>query len=153
MNQQTEWEWLSFSAMSASQLYQVLALRMDVFILEQQCLWNDIDGLDQNAHHLLGWRLVDGERKLAAYLRLLAPGVHYDEMSIGRVVNARFARGSGVGRELIGRGIALAEQQYPGQRIKIGAQRYLEKFYASFGFETVSEPYLEDGIEHVKMLR
>jgi ElaA protein len=153
MTEQTEWEWLHFSALSAEQLYAVLALRMDVFILEQQCLWNDLDGLDQDAHHLLGWRTVDGKRQLAAYLRLLAPGVHYDEMSIGRVVNARFARGSGIGRELLNYGIKLAEQQYPGQRIKIGAQRYLEKFYASFGFLTVSEPYDEDGIMHVKMLR
>ncbi len=153
MNEQTEWEWLHFSALSATQLYAVLALRMDVFILEQQCLWNDLDGLDQDAHHLLGWRTVDGKRQLAAYLRLLAPGVHYDDMSIGRVVNARFARGSGIGRELLTHGIRLAEQQYPGQRIKIGAQRYLEKFYASFGFVTVSEPYDEDGIIHVKMLR
>ena len=153
MHEQTEWEWLHFKDMTATQLYEVLALRMDVFILEQKCLWNDLDGLDQDCHHLLGWRMVDGKRRLAAYLRVLAPGVHYDEMSIGRVVNARFARGSGIGRELMTYGIKLAEQQYPGHRIKIGAQRYLEKFYGSFGFVTVSEPYDEDGIIHVKMLR
>jgi ElaA protein len=153
MSEQTEWEWLPFSALSATQLYEILALRMDVFILEQQCLWNDLDGLDQDAYHLLAWRMVDGKRKLAAYLRVLAPGVHYDEMSIGRVVNARFARGSGIGRELLVKGIAHAEALHPGRRIKIGAQRYLEKFYGSFGFVTVSEPYDEDGIIHVKMLR
>ncbi len=153
MHEQTEWEWLHFNDMSATQLYDVLALRMDVFILEQTCLWNDLDGLDKDCHHLLGWRVLEGQRRLAAYLRVLAPGVHYDEMSIGRVVNARFARGTGIGRELMHHGIKLAERQYPGHRIKIGAQRYLEKFYGSFGFVTVSEPYDEDGIIHVKMLR
>jgi ElaA protein len=149
----TEWEWLTFGELTPYQLYDVMALRLDVFTIEQQCIWNDFDGLDQDAHHLLGWRTVDGKRKLAAYLRLLGPGVHYAEMSIGRVANARFARGTGIGRELMARGVALAERQYPGQRIKIGAQRYLERFYGSFGFETVSEPYDEDGIIHVKMLR
>lgn len=147
-----QFEWLTFDELSAATLYQVLALRMDVFILEQQCLWNDLDGLDQDAHHLLCWHSVDGQRRLAAYLRLLAPSVHYEEMSIGRVVNARWARGSGIGRELLAKGIALAEQTHPGD-IRIGAQRYLEPFYGSFGFVTVSEPYDEDGILHVKMLR
>jgi ElaA protein len=124
-----------------------------VFILEQTCLYPDIDGLDPQAHHLLGWRTIDGKRRLAAYLRVLGPGVKYDEMSLGRVITTKAARGSGAGRALLAEGIARAEALYPGHRIRIGAQQYLEGFYRSFGFETVSAPYDEDGIMHVDMLR
>ena len=98
-------------------------------------------------------RIIDGKRELAAYMRVLAPGAKYDEMSLGRVVTAPLARGTGIGRELLAQGIAHAERQHPGHRIRIGAQRYLEKFYAGFGFVTFSEPYDEDGIIHVDMLR
>ena len=112
-----------------------------------------MDGYDQAAWHLLGWRVIDGKRQLAASLRVIAPGVKYTEMSLGRVLSTPAARGTGVGRELLVEGIARAEQLYPGHRIRIGAQQYLEAFYASFGFKTVSEPYDEDGIMHVEMLR
>jgi ElaA protein len=149
----TEWQWSAFDQLCVADLYQVLQQRQDVFILEQQCFYQDFDGLDQGAHHLLGWREQDGKRTLAAYLRCLAPGVKYPEMSLGRVLCSKAARGSGIGRELLAQGIVHAERQHPGQRIRIGAQRYLEGFYASFGFVTVSEPYDEDGIIHVDMLR
>ncbi len=149
----TEWQWSTFAGLSAFDLYQVLQKRQDVFILEQTCLYPDMDGLDLGAHHLLGWRLIDGKRELAAYMRVLAPGAKYDEMSLGRVLTAPLARGSGIGRELLAQGIAHAERQHPGYRIRIGAQRHLEKFYGEFGFVTFSEPYDEDGIIHVDMLR
>lgn len=149
----TEWQWSAFSELSVDELYQVLQQRQDVFILEQRCFYQDFDGLDQGAHHLLGWRTVAGKRELAAYLRCLAPGVKYTEMSLGRVLSSKAARGSGIGRELLEQGIAHAERQHPGHRIRIGAQRYLEQFYASFGFVTFSAPYDEDGILHVDMLR
>ncbi|MES2018791.1 MAG: GNAT family N-acetyltransferase [Pseudomonadota bacterium] len=149
----TQWQWSAFDQLSVADLYQVLQQRQDVFILEQQCFYNDFDGLDQGAHHLLGWREIDGKRVLAAYLRCLAPGAKYTEMSLGRVLSNKAARGSGIGRELLEQGIANAERQHPGHRIRIGAQRYLEEFYASFGFVTFSEPYDEDGIIHVDMLR
>ena len=148
-----DWQFSSFKDLGPADLYEVLAQRQDVFILEQTCLYPDIDGLDPQAHHLLGWRSVDGQRRLAAYLRVLAPGVKYDEMSIGRVITTKAARGSGAGRLLLAEGIARAEALYPGHRIRIGAQQYLEAFYGSFGFNTVSEPYDEDGIMHVEMLR
>ncbi|HEX9173251.1 MAG TPA: GNAT family N-acetyltransferase [Telluria sp.] len=148
-----EWQWCGFDELTNTELYQMLALRQHVFILEQQCFYNDFDGCDQAAHHLLGWRTVDGKRELAACLRCLAPGVKYQEMSIGRVITSQAARGTGAGRELLVRGIAHAQQLYPGQPIRIGAQQYLERFYASFGFETVSAPYDEDGIMHIEMLR
>lgn len=148
-----DWQFSRFADLTPFDLYDVLAARQNVFILEQTCLYPDIDGYDLEAHHLLGWRDVDGKRQLAAYLRVLAPGAKYDEMSIGRVVTTRAARGSGAGRALLDQGIAHAEALHPGHRIRIGAQQYLERFYASFGFETVSAPYDEDGIMHIDMLR
>ena len=149
----TDWQWRTFAELTSAELYELLALRQQVFVLEQQCFYNDFDGLDQQAHHLLGWREVDGKRQLAGYLRCLAPGIKYTEMSLGRVLTAKAARGLGVGRELIAHGIANAEQQYPGHRIRIGAQHYLEQFYASFGFQTITPVYDEDGIPHIDMLR
>lgn len=148
-----DWHFSRFADLTPFDLYDVLAARQNVFILEQTCLYPDIDGYDLEAHHLLGWRDVDGKRQLAAYLRVLAPGAKYDEMSIGRVVTTPAARGSGAGRALLDQGIAHAEALHPGHRIRIGAQQYLERFYASFGFETVSAPYDEDGIMHIDMLR
>ncbi len=149
----TQWQWSTFANLAPADLYEVLQKRQEVFVLEQACLYPDMDGLDQGAHHLIGWRDVDGKRELAAYLRCLAPGAKYAEMSLGRVLTAPAARGSGIGRELLEQGIAHAERQHPGHRIRIGAQRYLEKFYGGFGFVTFSEPYDEDGIIHVDMLR
>jgi ElaA protein len=148
-----EWQRSSFADLTPAQLYEVLARRQQVFILEQTCLYPDMDGLDLEAHHLLGWRIENGKRELAAYLRILAPGAKYTEMSIGRVLTTPAARGSGAGRELLARGIEYAEHLHPGHRIKIGAQAYLEQFYQSFGFRTISEPYDEDGIKHIDMLR
>jgi ElaA protein len=146
------WQWSSFADLTAAQLYAMLALRQQVFVLEQACLYPDIDGLDPGAHHLLGWRSRDGQQELAAHLRCLAPGAKYEEMSIGRVVTSPAARGTGLGRELVAQGIALARRQHPGHAIRIGAQAHLERFYAGFGFVTVSEPYDEDGILHIDML-
>ena len=148
-----EWQWSGFADLTAAALYEMLALRQQVFVLEQACLYPDIDGLDPGAHHLLGWRTVDGKRELAATLRCLAPGAKYDEMSLGRVVTSPSARGTGLGRELVAQGIACAGRLHPGHAIRIGAQAHLEAFYAGFGFRTVSAPYDEDGILHIDMLR
>lgn len=149
----TEWQCSTFNDLSNADLYEVLRQRQEVFILEQTCLYNDFDGYDQDSHHLLGWRTTGGQRQLGAYLRILAPGAKYTEMSLGRVLTTRAARGSGIGRELLAQGIAHAERLHPGHRIKIGAQQYLERFYGSFGFVTTSQPYDEDGIMHIEMLR
>jgi ElaA protein len=148
-----EWQRSSFAGLSPADLYEILAQRQQVFILEQTCLYPDMDGLDIDAHHLLGWRVENGKRQLAAYLRILAPGAKYTEMSIGRVLTTQAARGLGAGRELLARGVEYAEHLHPGHRIRIGAQAYLETFYQSFGFCTISEPYDEDGILHIDMLR
>lgn len=148
-----EWQWSGFADLTVAALYDMLALRQQVFVLEQTCLYPDIDGLDPGAHHLLGWKTVNGKRELAATLRCLAPGAKYDEMSLGRVVTSPSARGTGLGRELVAQGIACADRLHPGHAIRIGAQAHLEAFYAGFGFRTVSAPYDEDGILHVDMLR
>jgi ElaA protein len=148
------WQWNGFADLTVAQLYAMLALRQEVFVLEQTCLYPDIDGLDPGAYHLLGWRHDDDDGKpaLVAHLRCLAPGAKYTEMSIGRVVTSPAARGSGLGRELVAQGIALAQELHPGHAIRIGAQAHLAQFYGSFGFVTVSAPYDEDGIMHVDML-
>jgi ElaA protein len=148
-----DWQWQMFSQLSGQVLYSVLAARQQVFLLEQQCLYPDIDGLDQNAHHLLGWRTIDDRRQIVAYLRCLAPGAKYAEISLGRVLTTANNRGAGLGRELLVEGIARAERQHPGHRIRIGAQLYLEHFYTDLGFQSVSDPYDDDGIMHIDMLR
>ncbi|MFM9435915.1 ElaA protein [Janthinobacterium sp. CG_23.3] len=148
-----QWQWQAFEELSGADLYQALALRQNVFVLEQQCLYPDLDQLDQQAWHLLGWQQRDGRRQLAAYLRCLAPGAKYPEMSIGRVLTAAAARGTGSGRQLMQQGIACAVRQFPGHAIRIGAQHHLEGFYRGFGFATISAPYDEDGIAHIDMLR
>jgi ElaA protein len=148
-----EWQWLDFESLTRNDLYEMLRQRQDVFLIEQQCFYSDLDDLDQDAYHLLGWQDVDGKRQLAACLRCIAPGVKFPEMSLGRVLTAQTARGSGIGRLLVEEGIRRAEAQHPGHRIRIGAQAYLQAFYASFGFQPISAPYEEDGILHVDMLR
>ncbi len=147
-----EWQWSTFEQLGVADLYQALALRQEVFVLEQRCLYPDLDGHDPASWHLLGWQSHAGQRRLAAYLRCLAPGAKYAEMSLGRVVAAPAARGGGIGRQLVEQGIAHARRQFPGGAIRIGAQQYLENFYRSVGFDTVSAPYDEDGIMHVDML-
>lgn len=144
-----DWQFARFDDLSPHALYAMLQARQDVFVLEQQCLFADLDNADKDAHHLLGWR--DG--RLVVYLRIFAPGLKHDDVAIGRVLSTREVRRTGAGRDLMGEGIRRAESLYPGVRIRIGAQLYLEKFYESFGFTTVSEPYDEDGIPHVEMRR
>ncbi|WP_296951681.1 GNAT family N-acetyltransferase [uncultured Massilia sp.] len=148
-----EWQFSGFDDLAVGELYAMLALRQQVFVLEQTCLYPDIDGLDPGAHHLLGWRTAGGQRELVATLRCLAPGAKYAEMSIGRVVTSAAMRGTGLGRELVARGLACADRLHPGHAIRIGAQAHLEGFYGGFGFATVSAPYDEDGIMHVDMVR
>ncbi len=148
-----DWQWSPFEALSRDDLYAVLARRQQVFIMEQNCVYQDVDGLDQHAMHLLGWRHEAAGRELVAYLRCVLPGGKFDELSLGRVLCAPSVRGTGVGKQLFAEGIRRVELQFPGQRIRISAQQYLESFYRSFGFEVTSAPYSEDGIAHVEMRR
>jgi len=147
------WCWKRFVDLEPAELYAVLGARAEVFIVEQACPFQDLDGLDAFAWHLLGWSQHDGARMLAAYLRLIEPGRKYAEPSIGRVLTTAPFRGIGLGRAAMTEGLARAHSLYPGQAIRIGAQQRLERFYAELGFRTVSEPYQEDNIAHVEMLR
>jgi ElaA protein len=147
------WECFPFSSISAADLYAAMQLRQQVFVLEQKCLYMDADGVDRVASHLLGWQRVDGRRTLVAYARLLPPRVKYAEASIGRVVSHPDVRATGIGRALMHEAIRLVEAAGWGTEIRIAAQMYLERFYESYGFRRVTDPYLEDDIWHVDMRR
>ena len=139
------WHDRSFDELSARELYAITQLRERVFVVEQACVYLDADGADLVSRHL--WAEAGGE--LHAYLRLVPAGVKFPEVSIGRVIVAPAARGTGLGKELMERGIAAAN----GAPIRIGAQAHLEKFYGELGFVRASELYDEDGIPHVEMTR
>jgi ElaA protein len=142
------WEQLTWSQLSSNQLYSLMQLRQAVFVVEQQCVYQDADGLDPHSTHLLAWQ----DRELVACARIVPATLRFATVSIGRVVTAYSVRRQGLGRELIKRCLASCDAQGT-DPITISAQRYLELFYASFGFKTSSQPYLEDGIEHVEMVR
>ena len=150
------WQWARFDDLSARAVHDALVLRAHVFVWEQQCIFQDADGLDPQAWHLLGWAPAEtpgGAPVLAAYARVFAPGVRYPEASIGRVVTAPAFRGGGLGRTLLAETLARIRAQWPGAPVRLEAQQRLQRFYESFGFTVASEPYLDDGIVHVKMVR
>jgi ElaA protein len=153
MSPEIKWQWSRFAELSPHELYAALRVRSEVFVVEQRCAFLDLDGADQEGWHLLGWVERGGNQVLAAYLRLLPPGCKFAEASIGRVLTALDFRRTGTGRALMREGVRKSAGIHPRHDIRIGAQRYLERFYADFGFRPASEPYLEDGIEHIEMLR
>jgi ElaA protein len=143
------WRWQAWSELTPDVLYAFLRLRSAIFVVEQDCVFPDMDGRDPHCEHLCGWR---GD-ELVAYLRLVPPGVRTPEVALGRVVVAASARGTGLGRAAMREGLARCAARYPGQPVKVSAQAHLEAFYASLGFATVGAPYDEDGILHVDMLK
>ncbi|WP_028867198.1 GNAT family N-acetyltransferase [Psychromonas arctica] len=143
------WEIKFFSELSALRLYQVLKLRQDVFVLEQQCLYADTDNLDQQALHFL--LMSEEDDDLVAYCRVLPAGTSYPEVAIGRVVVAPNARNKGFAKQLMQKAIHFIEDEMQAPAIKISAQSHLQHFYQSLGFIICSSPYDEDGIEHVEM--
>ena len=143
------WSCKAFDTLSPIELYSILQLRNEVFVVEQNCIFQDCDNIDQSSQHFMGWM----KNKLVAYTRLIPPVISYEEMSIGRVVTSPSIRNNKIGKELMKRSIAEMQSLYGNNPIKIGAQLYLKKFYTSFGFEQVNDIYLEDGIEHIKMIR
>ena len=172
------WRFAPFAELSALEVHDLLQARAAVFVVEQDCVFQDVDGVDPACWHLLGRspspaapsasgaRNVQqgvgegrgeghcrGEGPLVAYCRLVPPGVKYPEPSIGRVLTAEAARHSGAGRALMAEALARAGRLWPGQAIRIGAQHYLERFYGTFGFVQASDPYDEDGIQHIEMVR
>lgn len=148
-----KWEWLPFDALSREQLYALLRLRSEVFVVEQNCVFLDIDGQDDNAMHLLGTRVVDGVSQVVAYVRCFPKGVSFAEASIGRVVTKPSARGGGLGHLLMAEAIRALQHHWGPQAIRIGAQAHLKAFYKQHGFVDMDLPYDEDGIAHIEMLR
>ncbi len=141
---------LPFDALTPRELYEILALRQEVFVVEQNCPYLDADGKDQHSWHLMG---RDSSGVLLAYTRLLPEGVSYPGyVSIGRVVSAPAARGTGAGKVIMHRSIAMCRHLFGPLPIKIGAQSYLLQFYENLGFISTGEEYLEDGIPHTKMV-
>lgn len=137
----------SFSELTTQELYSILELRQQVFIIEQNCPYDDLDFKDQKSHHLL-WYNHD---ELQAYARILPPGVSFPEASIGRIVVKKTFRGGRTGKELIQKAIEFCNQLYPKTAISISAQFPLETYYAQFGFRSYSEVYDLDGIPHINM--
>lgn len=144
-----EWRYLAFDELSAAQLYAVLQLRSEVFVVEQACIFQDMDGADTLAMHLLG----SLQGSLVAYARCLEAGRTFAEASIGRVATRAAVRGTGAGHALMRKAIACLLQERGPQAIRIGAQAHLEAFYRQHGFHKAGPVYLEDGIAHVEMLR
>jgi ElaA protein len=144
-----EWRYLAFDELTAAQLYAVLQLRAEVFVVEQACIFQDMDGADAQAMHVLGM----SEGSLVAYARCFAAGIKFAEASIGRIVTRPGARGSGAGHALVEKAISCLSQPSGAQVIRIGAQARLEAFYRQHGFEKAGPIYLEDGIAHIEMLR
>lgn len=142
------WTCKAFGELTPGELYKVLRLRSEVFVVEQHCVFLDMDNKDIFCDHLMGW---EGEN-LLGYSRIVPAGISYAESSIGRIVSSPAARGRGVGRELLPKSIQTVYDLHGRRDIRIGAQIYLLNFYASFGFVQTGEIYLEDGIEHVEML-
>lgn len=142
------WICKSWDEVTKEELYAFTQLRMEVFVIEQDCPYPEFDGKDQRSWHL--WAEKDGA--VVAYLRIVEAGVSYEEISIGRVVVAKSARGSDLGVELMKQGINFIQKEIRPQPIRISAQQYLKGWYGRLGFEQVSEMYLEDDIPHIEML-
>ena len=148
------WRLAPYAELTLDELYAVLQLRQRVFILEQSCPFVDADGADDRAWHLMGWMDdAEGRPLLGAYARLFAPGAMYAEASIGRVVTHPDVRRGGMGRALMRQALREVAALAPGAAVRIGAQRYLEHFYAGLGFVAEGDGYVEDGIPHVEMVR
>jgi ElaA protein len=143
------WKCKSFGELNSHELYTIIRLRNEVFVVEQNCVFQDADNKDQKSFHLMGWAGND----LAAYARLVPKNVSYSNISIGRIVTSPAYRKAGAGKALLQQAIEYCNQLFGRQAIKIGAQLYLRKFYESFGFVQTGDVYDEDGIPHIEMLK
>ncbi|WKV83755.1 GNAT family N-acetyltransferase [Pseudomonas sp. B24_DOA] len=146
-----EWICKHHRDLGKEQLYALLKLRSDVFVVEQKCAYPDLDGqdLDGDTHHLMGWE----DDQLMAYLRLLDPESQGGDVVIGRVITAPAGRGKGLGHEMMEQALKQAEKHWPQVPIYLSAQAHLQGYYGKYGFEVAGEEYLEDGIPHIGMRR
>ena len=136
-----------FNELSNRELYEILRLRAAVFIVEQNCVYQDLDDVDFDAWHVY---MRDENGEVVGYLRVIEKGKRLDEVSLGRVISAK--RRCGIGTKLMQEGIRVAKEKFGATKIKIGAQAWAQPFYESVGFQRISDPYMEDGIPHVYML-
>jgi len=143
------WKIKSFEEITTSELYEILKARIDVFVVEQNCPYPDLDDYDQKAIHV--W--AEKDKNVLAYCRVFDKGIKYDETSIGRVLTSEKGRGKNLGKQLIQYAIETIENRFRTSEIRISAQDYLLKFYSDFGFEDTGKKYLEDNIPHIEMLR
>jgi len=139
----------TFNELTTEELYQILRLRSEVFVVEQDCVYQDVDNKDQKALHIMG--IKDGE--VVAYTRVFEPGDYFDNVSIGRVVVSQSQRKYGLGKQIMQASLAAIDQRFPDKPTEISAQSYLLKFYTELGFNAFGEEYLEDGIPHRRMLK
>ena len=151
-----DWRWKPFDDLSALDVYTMLAARSEVFVVEQQCVYGDVDGQDADAWHLLVYRRsADARPALAGYLRVLLPNAEGDteesDICIGRVLTTADYRGIGLGQAMLERTLGFIREQWPGQPIRLHAQARLQRFYAGFGFEPISDVHVEDDIPHIWM--
>ncbi|WP_096200622.1 GNAT family N-acetyltransferase [Bacillus sp. FJAT-45350] len=142
-----EWKLIKFEELTTKELYAIMKERVSIFVVEQQCPYHELDDYDQAAYHLF----KENEGEIIAYARVLRHNIIYKEATIGRIIVKKEFRGSGLGRELLERAIEFLETELDEKVIKIQAQSYLKEFYSSFGFEPISEIYLEDKIPHLDM--
>lgn len=143
-----KFEFKPFAELSIEELYEILHLRAEIFVVEQNCVYNDLDGLDKSAVH----QFIKKDGEIVAYSRLLKPGTRFSEYSIGRVVVKQSERGIGLGIEMINAAKTFIINEWKATKIKISAQKYLRKFYEDLDFEVVTDEYLEDGIPHFGMI-
>jgi ElaA protein len=146
-----DWRWKAFDALTNVEVYEMLAARSAVFVMEQNCLYGDIDGLDLDAWHLLAYGSDAPGAKLAGYLRVLLPDAEDTDIRIGRVLTTAGFRGVGLGKAMLERTLSHIDAQWPGTPIRLHAQAHLQAFYGAYGFEPISEIHEEDGIPHVWM--
>ena len=139
----------TFQELTISELYEILQLRSEVFVVEQDCVYQDIDGKDEKALHILGKK----EGKIVAYTRCFAPNIYFEEAAIGRVVVKETERKFGYGHQILKASIEEIQQRYQTTTIKLSAQQYLTHFYETHNFKKIGEGYLEDGIPHIAMLK
>lgn len=144
------WTWLRVPEMTGAEMHEILMVRQTVFILEQRCFYGDIDVLDLTAHHLVR---RDAAGCLTAYCRVMEPGTHYAEPTVGRVLVASEARGGGLAKELMAEAHRYCQTRFGTPMVRLNAQAHLRKFYESLGYKAVRGPYDEDGIPHIEMLR
>ena len=135
-----------FSELSPDELYDILKARVDVFVVEQKCPYPELDGKDKDAYHIF----LRDENGIAAYLRVLKGGVSFPEPALGRILTTR--RGEGLGASIVNAGIKFIEEKLGAEKIRIEAQVYAKGFYEKLGFRQCSEPFMDDGIEHIEML-